>query len=172
MSLCHQFDSMLASYLDGQASDSDAEWLERHAGECERCAAVLESATRPTLLLPREIAPPMAVRDAVLGSIAGSSRGRLRARWFVPTAIAAGLLVAFMLLQPAPKAAETRESSNPSAALAADRAAYDLGVLDAAHDELSQALRNAPGDQRIADALGRLESQRRFLESLVLEFES
>ncbi|HRP07231.1 MAG TPA: hypothetical protein PLL69_01970 [Gemmatimonadales bacterium] len=168
MNACIRLDSMLESYLAGQASEAESEWLENHAGECERCAAIVAPATDLALPLSRVMAPPVTVRAAVLARI---DAGRRR-RWFVPAAIAAGLALTFMLVRPEPKQGEVPQRRNLSAAIAADRAAHDLGVLDAALAELGRALADSPGNQGITEALGRLESQRRFLESLVLEFES
>lgn len=170
MNHCTDLDRRLADYLAGRLDPTAAAALEDHAGACDRCAALLEEATRPAVDLAPEVAPPAAVRASVMARVTRASRRRER-RWLVPTAIAATLVIGFALTRPAPKRAMVPRSANP-ALIAAARADGEFERLAMARREVEAALRDAPGDPELEAALARLDSQRRQLEHMVLEFES
>lgn len=167
MTDCRELDRRLADYLAGRLDDAAATALEEHAAECERCAARLEVATRLPVTLPGEVAPPAAVRAAVLERIAPKDHRR----WWVPAAIAATLVIGFALTRPADKRAMIPHSANP-AAIAAARADGEFARLAAARTEIVAALREAPGDADLEAALARLDVQRRQLEAILREFET
>lgn len=168
---CHALDRQMADYLAGNLDESAALALEAHAGGCERCAALLESATRREMSLPREVAPPAAVRAAVLARIARVRPTPRRRRWVMPAVAAAALVIGFALTRPASKSAMVPRSADP-AAIAAARADSEFERLAAARTEIEAALSESPGDADLEAALARLDAQRRQLEHIVMEFET
>lgn len=111
--------TQLAAYLDGTCDELATERLERHAAECEQCAATLEAATRlPQMaMLAREIPPPHDARPGVLGAVA-ARRGRRRMLRY-GGAIAAGFVLVMIgsLVGPPLKEASTRPPLGPPLAL-------------------------------------------------------
>ncbi len=168
---CDDLDRLLADYLAGRLDDPTAIALEEHAGGCAGCAERLEASTRLPLALPRDVAPPAAVRQAVLDRITASRSPARQRRWWVPAAIAATLVIGFAVTRPASKSAMIPRSANP-AAIAASRADGEFTRLDAARREIEAALRASPGDADLEAALARLDAQRRQLANIVMEFES
>jgi anti-sigma factor RsiW len=169
---CTVLDSQLESYLAGRLGAAEAEALEAHAGGCERCAELLEQRSRLTIQLPREVQPAPATREAVLAAIGARGKVARRNRWFVPAAIAAGLLLAFSVMMPTTKSGQRRTFAGSPAALAAERADGEFQQLDAARAELRAALVAAPDDPMLRRTLDRLDAQRRSLENLIREFET
>ena len=172
MITCAALDTRLESYLAGRLSSAEAEALEAHAGGCERCAELLEHRSRLPVRLPREVPPAPADREAMLVAIGSRGKAVRRSHWFVPTAIAAGLLLAFSMLMPTAKSGQRRALAGSPAALAAERADGEFRQLDAARAELRAALVDAPDDPMLQRTLDRLDAQRRSLENLIREFET
>jgi hypothetical protein len=118
--------------------------------------------------LPRELAPPPALRATTLAAVA---RARRRRRWGRGTglAIAAGLLlVVATSLTPR----EKRAGDVPGGAsilLAAERARQTLDALDAAERELRDALIAAPDDRELLARLATLRDRRDAIHRLVRE---
>lgn len=172
MMSCAMLDSQLEDYLVGRLAPRDAERVEAHAGECERCAAILEDRSRLTVTLPHEVVPEPRHRDAVLARVSAQRKTRRRAQWFIPTAIAAGLLLAFSMIMPTTKSGQRRAPAGSPGALAVERADGEFHQLDAARAELRDAIAKAPNDPMLQRSLQRLDAQRRSLENLIREFES
>jgi hypothetical protein len=172
MMTCAELDARLPRYLDGTLEPEACEALEIHAGDCERCAPILEERTRRSVPLAFELAPGASHREAVLARVARSPHSVRSRRWAIPMAIAAGLLVVFGLTRPPVKSGQAPPAAGSPAAIAAERADGQFQQLDAARAELREALRSSPGDPGLQQALDRLDAQRRSLENLVQEFES
>ncbi len=168
---CTALDAHLADYLAGRLDDATASALERHAGECDRCAALLEARTRLDVTLPPELDPPPALRAAILAHPPRRRPAR-RVRWLVPPALAAMLLLGLMFTRPVTKGAQGRPVENVPGAMAASRADGEFARLATARGEVAAALRASPGDRALQDALDRLDNQRRTLENIVREYES
>lgn len=168
---CPALDAHLDDYLAGRLDEATATALEAHAGGCDRCAGLLEARTRLDIALPSEIEPPPALRAAVLAHVPRRV-GFRRARWLVPPALAAMLLLGLMLTRPVTKGAQARPSDNLPGAMAASRADGEFARLAKARGEVAAALRASPGDPALQDALDRLDNQRRILEDIVREYES
>lgn len=169
---CAAFDAQLEDYLAGRLPVAAAEALEAHAAECARCAPILEAQSRLDLALPRELTPDPRLREEVLARIASRGSAAQRRRWFVPVAIAAGVLLVLNLTRPPVKSGQRRPVYGSPAALAAESADAQFLQLDAARAELRAAIVKAPGDVTLQRALERLDAQRRSLENLIREFES
>jgi hypothetical protein len=172
MTTCAVFDAQMERYLSGSLSAAEAEALELHAGECERCGPVMESRTRLERVLPPELVPDPARRDAVLTAIATRTHQARRGRWWVPAVMAAGLMLAFGLTRPRAKSGQLPPVAGSPAAIAAERADGEFRQLDAARAELRDAIAKSPRDPVLLRALERLDAQRKSLENLIQEFES
>jgi hypothetical protein len=169
---CSALNTQLDAYLAGRLGNAGAEALEAHAAGCERCGDLLEARSRLPVSLPRELPPDPGGRETLLVAIRARGTGRQRVRWWVPTAIAAGLLLALGVTMPTTKSGQGPVLAGSPGALAADRADAEFQQLDAARAELRAALVEAPGDPMLRQTLDRLEAQRRALENLILEFET
>jgi hypothetical protein len=171
MITCAACDAQVDAYLGGRLSEAEAAALELHASECDRCGPMLESRTRLPLALSVEVAPDPLHRERVLAQV-HRRRGRRRATWWVPVAVAAGLVLAFGLMRPPVKSGQGPAIAGSPAAIAAERADGEFQQLDAARAELRDALAKSPRDPMLLRALERLDAQRKSLENLVQEFES
>jgi len=118
--------------------------------------------------LPREIAPPPALRAATLEAVRRARRaGRWRRTVGAVVAIAAMVIVA-IALQPHRKSA----SDFPGAGrelLARDHAKPDFDALDQAERELTSALQRQPDDAQLNAALARVRRQRDALHQLIAQ---
>jgi hypothetical protein len=171
MTTCRSFDAHLEAYLAGHLAAAEAEALEIHAAACDRCGPVMESRTRLPERLPLEVTPAPSHRQHVLERL-GAQRTRRRGVWWVPVAIAAGLVLAFGLMRPPVKSGQGPPVHGSPAAIAAERADGEFRQLDAARAELRDAIAKRPGDPMLQRALQRLDAQRKSLENLIQEFES
>lgn len=172
MTTCTVFDARVELYLAGELSPGEVEALEQHASECERCGPVMESRTRLDQALGKELAPDPVHRDVVLAAVAARRSRSRRRQWWVPAAMAAGVLMALGLLRPDVKSGQRPPVEGSPAALAAERADGEFRQLDAARAELRDAIAKSPSDPMLLRALERLDAQRKSLENLIQEFES
>ena len=154
------------SYLAGGLPTDAMEAFEAHAGECDRCAAILERRSRLEQVLPREVTPDPHQRSRVLDRVATMQRAQRRRRWAIPMTIAASLVVVFGLTRPQVKSGQRPPVAGSPAAIAAERADGEFQRLDAAREELRAALAEQPGDAMLQRAL-----QRRFQPGAVEGFQ-
>lgn len=171
MITCAAFDAQIGAYLACGLTVREAEALESHAAECDRCGPILEVRGRLDVALPPELPVAGSHRAMVLSRVAMNRRDRKHSRWLIPTTIAAGLVMVFALATPGTKSAQ-RSGMSPSGQLATSRADAQFKELEAARAELTRALADAPDDPHLKSALSRLDAQRRALASLVKEFDS
>lgn len=172
MSECAALDAQLERYLAGTLSPGEADALELHAAECERCGPVLEARSRLDWSLIKEVAPDPLHRDRIMAQVASRRQATRRRQWFLPVAMAASALLAFGLMRPSVKSGQRSPVAGSPAAIAAERADGEFRQLDAARAELRDAIAKAPNDPMLQRALQRLDAQRKSLESLIREFES
>jgi hypothetical protein len=175
MTTCHELDTDLGRYLAGSLPEPDALRLEEHAGDCAHCGAILEMATRLPVRLPTEVPPPPTLRAATLAAVS-RRRGRLRvARWLVPPAIAATMMLGFALTRPGDETATGRaQGSESPLAMAVSRAQPEFRAIESARSEVERAMERAdPAERSRLDwALRRIARQHDALVRLVREFES
>ncbi len=174
MMTCAGFDVALVDYLAGGLGEAEAFAIEDHAGGCERCAALLEEASRLPVAFSPEVQPPADLRRMTLDAVA-HRRGRGRAvRWLVPPAIAALVVLGFGLSMPKSKAARMREYESRSPhALAQSRAFPEFERLGSARSELERLRERAGADERarLDRRLRLVERQYNRLVTMVEEFE-
>jgi hypothetical protein len=164
---CDEVTRNLDDWWNGRLPEAKARAMEDHASQCVACYARLDAHSRPGDI-PRRIAPPPSVRAATLSVV---RRRRAVRRWrrgvAGATAIAAMALVA-ITLRPRTKSA----SDFPGAIkgiTAMEHARPAFAALDAAESEIEDALRAAPDDSDLTDALDRIRHQRDELSRMVRE---
>ena len=149
MTQCSTVDAQLDAYLRGSLPEAEATALERHAAECARCGPLVEERSRLDLLLPKEVAPPPHQRERVLARVAAHGRSH-RARWWIPAAMAAGLLLAIGLMRPPAKHGQRPATPGLPAAMAAERADGEFQRLDARlHRQLVDGLLGHEGEGQV-----------------------
>lgn len=165
---CAECDARFDAWLAGTLPEAEARAMEAHAAECAACEARLDAASRVPVGVPAEIAPPPAVRDAVLREVRGR---RARRRWGAWIVLAGGATAAALLLITL-RPREKRASDVPDGAawlLAAERAKASFTELDGAERELQAALQAHPDDRDAAERLELVRRMRRALQHQIRE---
>lgn len=165
---CAECEARLDAWRAGTLPEREARALEAHAAECAACHARLDAASRLDLALPPAIAPPPALRDAVLRA---RRAHRARRRWGAGLLLAGGATAAAMLaiaLHPQQKRA-TDVPDGAAWLLASERARASFAELDGAERELQAALRAHPDDRDAAERLEMVRRLRRALEHQIRE---
>ncbi|MES2521799.1 MAG: zf-HC2 domain-containing protein [Gemmatimonadota bacterium] len=186
---CAAFDASLPGYLAGRLNEADAIELETHAAECERCEAILETATRRDVTA---FAPPLPaeLRSATLAAVGSGadaplvrsiSASRGARRWRIGGSVAALAAAAALALMVSrrdttdtygpegvvPRTLDTASAAfggNPvqqgAARLASEGARAEFESLDAAAHEIEQALQAAPDDPELRSYLSSVRARR------------
>ena len=149
MSACSEFEELLSAKLDGELTAEEAGRLEAHLAGCEVCRreyARLERVWEALDVLD-DIEVSADLADRVFKRAVGASRSghriRRSAKWFVPAAAAAGVLVAVLVGQlrptqtPTPIEPETRQIVTNLEVLDNLELLENLDMLEAMGDDFS-----------------------------------
>lgn len=128
---CQRIQSMLSAYIDDEVQRSDADQIEQHVTECASCSRELNRLRRTveTLASAAEIEPPAFLLEQIEAAtikrptITERMRSAFRpipayARWSAAATAAIGIVVAFMIAQPAVEVLDHQPVSAPSVATA------------------------------------------------------
>lgn len=167
---CADVDRRFAEWLAGSLSEAEARALEAHAVGCDACGDRFEAATRQAAL-PGTLAPPPALRAEVLGAVAQLRARRRRAKWWATASGIAAVLFIALVSQPRRKQASDVDYG-AAILFAMDRARPEFAALDAAERDLVAALKEAPADRGLAQALEDVRRHRTELQRLIREAKS
>lgn len=114
---CHEIEIELSAYLDGELNPAEAESVEAHLAECERCRGQLEQ-LRAARAAFRALAPTAAtatLRRQVMSAARTTPLPRQRRRlWWAPAAAAATVAM-WLFLAPDGTPPTTLEITGPGA---------------------------------------------------------
>ena len=192
---CREFETQIASYMDGSLSEAKALSVEEHASTCAVCDARLEGlSVRSTAGFAP--AMPAELREQTLAAVAARrARGntvtgtkvqapRVRPmRWAGAVAALAAAAVLLVIARPREKQAQriyadssrvgvVLSDTTSSAGLADDRARPEFTALDDAARELRAALATSPDDPQLRDFLATVHARRAELERRVKDARS
>ena len=192
---CQEFETQIASYMDGSLSESQSLAVEEHASTCAVCDARLEGlSVRSTAgfapALPAELRAQtlaaVATRRARAhaGTAAKVQGPRVRPmRWVGAVAAFAAVAVLMVIARPREKQAQriyadssragvALPDTTSSAGLADERARPEFTALDDAARELRAALAASPDDPQLRDFLATVNARRAELERRVKDARS
>ncbi len=170
----------LDAYLAGALDARDCAAIERHAGDCVRCAALLEDATRRPIVFAPAPPPPLAART--LAAVA--ARRRRRRAGVLAAGLAAAALLVTLAVRPSGPEPVSVVTAVPGGAPAiaddvamlrtararADAAARDeFAALDRAARELDAAIEAQPDDVALRAFLASVQARRAELRRRVDE---
>ena len=192
---CQEFETQIASYMDGSLSDAESAAIEEHASTCATCEVRLEQLTlRSMVAFAPALPPPM--REQTLSAVAArreSENAKLNARvrvsgvrpmrWVAAGAAIAAAAVLMIVVRPrekqaqrvyadSSKAAAVVVDTASSAGMADERARPEFTALDNAARELRAALVATPDDAQLREFLATVNARRGELERRVKDARS
>ena len=191
---CQDFETQIASYMDGSLSDAESAAIEEHASTCATCEVRLEQLTARSMVAFAPALPPT-MREQALSAVAArreSENTKLNARvhvsgvrpmrWVVAATAVAAAAVLMMVVRPREKQAQRVYADSSKAAALADtatsagmadeRARPEFTALDNAARELRAALVATPDDAQLREFLATVNARRGELERRVKDARS
>ena len=191
---CQEFETQIASYMDGSLSDAESAAIEEHASTCATCEVRLEQLTLRSMVAFAPALPPT-MREQALSAVAArreSENTKLNARvhesgvrpmrWVVAATAVAAAAVLMIVVRPrekqeqrvyadSSKAAALVDTAT-SAGMADERARPEFSALDDAARELRAALVATPDDAQLREFLATVNARRGELERRVKDARS
>ncbi len=191
---CQEFETQIASYMDGSLSDAESAAIEEHASTCATCEVRLEQLTARSMVAFAPALPPT-MREQALSAVAArreSENTKLNARvhvsgvrpmrWVVAATAVAAAAVLTIVVRPrekqeqrvyadSSKAAALVDTAT-SAGMADERARPEFSALDDAARELRAALVTTPDDAQLREFLATVNARRGELERRVKDARS